>query len=97
MIAGAVFIDASLDGAQQAGEPGVPGVQVTLRTVPGGSVQAQINTDGAGRYSFDSVAPGDWSVGIGLPPGTALISPASNPITLTRAGGYGPRAPVCPA
>lgn len=75
-------MDWNENGGQEMDEPGMPGVVITLRTVPGYVVQAQTTTDDAGHYSFDSVTPTTWGIGITVPAGTVLVT-ATNPVIVT--------------
>jgi uncharacterized repeat protein (TIGR01451 family) len=64
-----VWFDTNRNGIQDAGELGVPGVQVTLTTPAGGAV-TDINgnpvtpatTDGTGNYNFPNLVPGQYVV-----------------------------------
>jgi protocatechuate 3,4-dioxygenase beta subunit len=63
-----VWHDQNENGIQDAGEPGVPNVTVTLYD-GAGTVVATTTTDSTGSYSFDNLAPGTYSVGFSnLPP-----------------------------
>ncbi|MEZ0611789.1 SdrD B-like domain-containing protein [Fibrella sp. WM1] len=65
-----VFNDQNRDGTQNVGEPGIPGVVVTL--YQNGSAVATTTTDGSGLYSFTGLTPGSsisYSVGFGKPSG----------------------------
>lgn len=57
-----VWIDANVDGLQDANEVGVPGVTVTLFNQAGDAIQSTI-TDQNGYYTFPNLAPGTYSVG----------------------------------
>lgn len=64
-----VWIDANRDGRQDAGETPVAGVTVTLLGADGspaldadGAPVAPVETDAAGHYVFDGLAPGDYRV-----------------------------------
>ena len=66
-----VWFDEDLDGLQGAGEPGVPGVVVTLRTTDGravtgigGAVVGPVTTDADGAYAFAGLLPGEYVVRI---------------------------------
>jgi hypothetical protein len=63
-----VWDDLDGDGCQDAGEPGVGNVKVTLSTCLGGMVAMQ-NTDASGFYCFTNVQPGDYKVTFTAPPG----------------------------
>jgi hypothetical protein len=53
-----VWRDLNCDGIQDAGEPGIGGVLVTLRAGgPEGPVVATVTTDQAGRYGFANLTP----------------------------------------
>ena len=61
-----VWHDLNANGCQDPGEPGVPGVVVTLFN--GSNTQlGTTTTDANGRYSFINLAPGDYYVVFGLP------------------------------
>ncbi len=67
-----VWNDANRDGLQTSGEPGIPGVTVTLYAA-NGSVVATSTTDANGSYLFTGLALGDYTVGFsGLPPGATF-------------------------
>jgi uncharacterized repeat protein (TIGR01451 family) len=71
-IGDAVWNDLNKNGIHDAGEPGVPGVAVTLFDVNGNAI-AQTTTDGAGVYLFPNLVAGTYSVGFtNLPPGTVF-------------------------
>lgn len=60
-IGGWVYVDTNNDGIRQAGEPGIPGVTLTLtgRTSGGLPVNATVVTDANGRYAFTGLLPAD--------------------------------------
>jgi len=64
-LSGTVYLDRNNNGVQDAGEPGLPNVQVQL---PGGTVDAlgqpvaAIATDADGRYRFDDLLAGTYTV-----------------------------------
>lgn len=64
-----VWNDLDGDGVQDAGEPGIDGVAVTLWNATETAVIATSTTAGGGRYVFTGVAPGDYVVEFGLPSG----------------------------
>lgn len=59
-----VWLDENLNGLQDTGEPGVPGVIIKLWYLPpaGGDMElvAETTSDGNGFYRFDSVRPGSY-------------------------------------
>jgi len=64
-----VWVDNDYDGAQDATEPGVPGVTVTLfngddtpAVDGGGNPVAPATTDANGNYLFEDLPPGDYYV-----------------------------------
>ncbi|MFD2741341.1 SdrD B-like domain-containing protein [Sulfitobacter aestuarii] len=63
-----VFYDTDKDGIQDAGEAGVQGVTVNLKDA-GGAIIATTLTDANGKYLFDNLAPGTYSVGFVIPAG----------------------------
>lgn len=70
-----VWLDTNGDGIQDAGEPGVSGVLVTLYNNSGVAV-ANTYTDANGNYLFTDVTPGSYTVGVSLPP--AMVFSPSN-------------------
>lgn len=57
-----VWLDLNRDGKQDAGEPGIANVIVTLYNATGVAVGTDV-TDGNGFYYFHDLQPGDYSVG----------------------------------
>ena len=67
-----VWEDTDLDGVQDPGEPGVPGVVVSLYG-PTGTAVDSATTDADGIYRFAGLQPGTWSVGVSnLPSGMTV-------------------------
>ncbi|MFN8243575.1 MAG: SdrD B-like domain-containing protein [Ferruginibacter sp.] len=62
-----VWLDLNADGVQDAGEPGVSNVLVTLYNSAGTAVR-NTYTDVNGLYLFTDVTPGTYTVGVSLPP-----------------------------
>ncbi|MBI1761341.1 MAG: carboxypeptidase regulatory-like domain-containing protein [Acidobacteria bacterium] len=68
-----VWLDLNANGCQDAGEPGVPNVTVTL--FRGDNTQVgQTTTNAQGGYSFNNLAPGDYYVIFALPAGYTFTS-----------------------
>lgn len=98
-----VWHDFNEDGVQDAGEPAVAGVVVTLYAADGTTVLAQAVTNGEGYYSFTDLPAGDYVIGFSnLPSGSTptqsngglntVLNSDMNPMTLktttvTLAGG----------
>lgn len=77
-----IWIDTDGDGIQDAGEPGIQGVQVTLYDEDGRAIQV-VTTDANGAYLFDGLPAGDYTVGLSnLPPGFT-VSPTGAGTTST--------------
>jgi protocatechuate 3,4-dioxygenase beta subunit len=74
-----VWLDTNGDGVQDAGEPGVSNVLVTLYNSSGVAV-ASMYTDANGLYLFTNVAPGNYTVGVSLPP-AMVFSPNSGAVS----------------
>lgn len=69
-----VWNDLNNNGVQDAGEPGVDGVTVTLYN-SGGTAIATTKTDAFGNYVFNNLTAGTYSVGFsGLPSGYSLVT-----------------------
>lgn len=68
-----IWNDRNLNGVPDAGEPGVPNATVKLYNdannddVPDGSYIKTTTTDANGMYKFDSLAAGNYIVGVVLP------------------------------
>ncbi len=70
-----VWFDSNGNGLQEAGEPGMAGVTITLTGTPadGSSFAPQTTTtDAAGHYLFSNLVPGNYSVDASLPAGMAF-------------------------
>jgi uncharacterized repeat protein (TIGR01451 family) len=64
-----VWDDLNADGIQDAGEPGIPNVTVTLYNGAGTQVGSPTTTDASGFYLFQNLVPGDYYVIFTLPTG----------------------------
>ena len=60
------WLDLDRDGMQDAGEPGLPGLVIKLYQY--GQLTAQTQTDVYGRYLFDSLFPGTYTLEAEMPP-----------------------------
>lgn len=67
-----VWVDSNNNGIQDSGEPGIPGVTMTL----GGDASATATTDANGFYSFTGLAKGNYTVTVGAGPAGFTASPA---------------------
>lgn len=87
-----VWFDSNSDDDQDAGEPGVSGVTVTLYNSAGTGIIATTITDANGYYLFTDVAPATYKIGFSLPPGTVFtgnsgaLSTTNNSDAITTAG-----------
>ena len=63
-----VWNDLDRDGVQDAGEPGVPGILVTLYNSAGTAIASTV-TNGLGNYIFKNIIAGTYSVGFSTLPG----------------------------
>lgn len=63
-----VWNDVNGNGQQDANEPGLPGVTVTLKTTAGATV-ATATTDVNGLFAFSNVVPGNYVVEFSTPTG----------------------------
>ena len=80
-----VWMDVNRDGLQDADEPAMPGVTVTLTRADGtavtdaeGNPVASVTTDANGKYVFENLLPGDYTV--------AFTNPAGYEATISDAG-----------
>ena len=69
-----VWFDLDEDGVQDANEPGIKGVTVTLKDSSGNTV-GTTTTDSNGAYSFTNLKPGDYTVVFSTPSSDWSISP----------------------
>lgn len=60
------WLDLNRNGMQDAGEPGVPGIEIRLYQY--GQLAQQTQTDAYGRYLLRDVYPGQYSVEVTMPP-----------------------------
>ena len=72
------WMDVNRDGIQDADEPAMPGVTVTLTRADGSAVTdasgnpvAAVTTDANGKYTFENLLPGDYKVSFTTPAGYA--------------------------
>jgi len=89
-----VWVDTNRDGQQQAGEPVLPGVLVTLYT--NGSPISTTTTNSSGAYSFANLLPGVvYTLQFSLPPGFAWTQPlVGAPATDSNVNDVGQTGPV---
>ena len=80
-----VWMDVNRDGLQDADEPAMPGVTVTLTRADGtavtdaeGNPVASVTTDANGKYVFENLLPGDYTV--------TFTNPAGYEATISDAG-----------
>jgi SdrD B-like domain/Secretion system C-terminal sorting domain len=73
-----VWDDLNGDGIQDAGEPGVPGVTVTLYAADGTTVISSAITDQNGNYLFANLNPGTYIVGFGTLPNGKTFTAQDN-------------------
>ena len=80
------WMDVNRDGLQDADEPALPGVTVTLTRADGSAVTdasgnpvAAVTTDANGKYVFENLLPGDYKVSFTNPAGyEATVSDAGD-------------------
>ena len=83
-----VWVDFNGNGIQDAGEPGIPGVTLTLRDADGSPVQSA-TTDASGAYGFEAACGGVYTLD--------LVAPGGYASTVSLAGGNpGSRQQQCP-
>jgi uncharacterized surface anchored protein len=72
-----VWLDADADGVQDAGEPGISGVQVQLFNAETGALVGTTTTGSNGQYLFDNLAAGDYFLVFTNPNATHVVAPAN--------------------
>ncbi|WP_208300297.1 SdrD B-like domain-containing protein [Prosthecobacter fusiformis] len=72
-----VWLDLDQDGAQEAGEPGIAGIVVTLYDSAGEAIGSTA-TDATGYYAFTGLQPGTYSIGFPLNAGAGLLLTTAN-------------------
>jgi hypothetical protein len=72
-----VWLDADADGVQEAGEPGISGVQVQLFNAETGALVSTTTTGSNGQYLFDNLAAGDYFLVFTNPNATHVVTPAN--------------------
>ena len=80
-IAGRVFKDPERDGNDAGGEPGIPGVTITLRQ--GGTVVATTTTGADGSYRFENLPAGSYTVEETQPAGYGSSTPDSRSVNVS--------------
>jgi protocatechuate 3,4-dioxygenase beta subunit len=81
-----VWRDDNANGIQDAGEPGVAGVTVTLYNNSGSVISTTV-TDAYGNYLFDNLAAGTYQVGFTPPANYAFTTQTNNNDNTTLTGG----------
>jgi protocatechuate 3,4-dioxygenase beta subunit len=88
-IAGTVFEDLNLDNARDPGEPGLPGVELTLMELQGtqyvASTQTAI-TDAGGQYQFNNLPPGTYQVVETQPKGFFSVGATAGSVNQVQRG-----------
>jgi protocatechuate 3,4-dioxygenase beta subunit len=69
-----VWVDANVNGIQDVGELGIPGITVELRKASDNSMLAVTTTDANGLYKFVGLCAGDYKVIVVTPPGFPYLS-----------------------
>ncbi len=64
-----IWLDANINGIQDAGEKGVENIEVILLDAEKAPLGITTKTDEKGHYSFDNLKPGNYFVKIALPEG----------------------------
>ena len=78
-----MFYDTNGDGVQDSGEPGIPGVSVTITYTPpdgGDPVVSAVPTGSDGSYEAETPSGVTYTVSVQIPPDT-MPSPANTPAT----------------
>ncbi len=81
-VSGLVFQDADGDGIAEFGEAGTDGVTVELWDGSGQAKLLDTVTGSGGRFAFDDVTPGDYSLRVTLEPGQEALPAADRGLAL---------------
>lgn len=76
-----VWLDVNGNGLFDSGEPGLPGITITLRD-GGGAAVTTTQTLANGSYTFSNLTPGSYSLQLNLPAGYATTNSGSGSITV---------------
>jgi hypothetical protein len=88
-VSGLVYADLNGSGVQEAGEPALANVTVTLNSAEGKAVSAAL-TSGEGKFTFTSVADGAYQV-VASPTGNGInASTVVRPVSVTGGQSVGP-------
>ncbi len=90
-MSGVVWEDQNQNGVQDAGEPPLPGISVTLR--PALASGRQVRTDDSG-YLFAAVAAGAYTVEVADFRGYVPTTPASHSINVPDGGQVSALGPI---
>ena len=85
-----VWHDMNANGLQDGGEPGIPGVIVTLS----GAASATTTTNASGLYLFTNLCAGTYYVQVATPSGYAPTAPCSSGQTIPNDGNCSPATVV---
>lgn len=84
-ISGTVFFDRDRDGVLDPGEPPLAGVTITLLDGDGVEIASTVTGDD-GRYLFEALPPGSYTVVQTQPAGYGSTTPNRIPVTLALSG-----------
>src|SRR5207237_34067 len=77
-----VWFDSNASAAQENGEPGIKNVQLTLTGSPSdtslAAITATATTDGSGKYLFQHLPPGGYTVSVTGPPADLQATTATS-------------------
>lgn len=88
-LSGIVFEDLDGDNVQDAGDPGITGVELTLEQLQGAQYVAttfKATTDSAGAYRFENLLPGTYRVVEAQPSGYVSIGAQAGTVNGVRRG-----------
>lgn len=83
-----VWHDINANGIQDAGEPGIPDVTVTLSGGP--TSMPAVQTNGSGDYAFTNLLPGTYTVCVTTPAGYKISPALQGGNTTKDSNGQGP-------
>jgi hypothetical protein len=84
-LSGIVFLDGNRNGQQDAGEAGIPGIAITVRSA-NGAVRRETTTGADGSYTIQALPIGPYSVTAAIPASYGFTTPGAIAVEVTEQG-----------